>query len=182
MMYAETITQTQWSSTCSCPNPVTKQWLMTVNRLSQTIESTYGCVAVHLCSQQFESLLNDEAQALKQSQAWVRQILLYGGDYLIAFARTVIPANLYNRLGLNSLGEQPIGPRVLFQDPHCERSAFEYSALNIDNEHRQQMQCWVDVNLQDELYARRSQFYLQSEHLLITEVLLPLEQYPNSQC
>lgn len=178
MMRTQTISQTQWSPECCCPDPITKQWLTQVDRFSQTIAAVYGSIAIHLCSQQWETLADEETQMLDQSQAWARQVLIYGGGDLIAFARTVVPTRLYYQLALDKLGDQPIGPKVLFQDPSCRRSAFEYATLNAHDVYRRLMMHWVNLPLQQSLYARRSHFYVQSQQLLLTEVLLPLEQWP----
>lgn len=179
MIQADTIQTTQWASDCLCPDPTMKQWLTQPYRLSNTIEASLGELEVKLCHQHWDDVLASEYKILGQQQAWIREVLLYGGPQLAAFARTVVPSDLYYKLELDQLGEQPLGPKVLFQRPELQRSPFEFSELSANSDYQQRLRQWVSLqNQQQTLYARRSRFSWSNETLILVEVLLPLSQKP----
>ncbi len=100
----------------------------------------------------------------------------------MVYARVTIPWRTFevNKTAFETLGTQPIGETMLYNNPSVIRSGFEIKCLKQDDrllydavKHQA-----VTVN---ELWARRSVFYLQKNPLLITEVFFPfIPSYHNS--
>lgn len=178
MMQTKVRHKTDWATAFNDSNSVMEQWLTQVNRLSSTLDATLGNFAIDLCSQRLQSLLPCEVDITGCTQAWVRQVLFYSGDRIVGYARTMIPPTLYSQLNLDALGNQPIGPQVLFKQPHLKRSDFEYCVLHQASVYYQQMQQWVTEQLPSLLYARRSRFDQGDEPILLVEVLLPFSKRP----
>ena len=73
-------------------------------------------------------------------------------------------------LALLTLGMRPLG-KLLFQDPHTERSPFEWSI--VDDRHGEYKQALKHTEARfDWLFARRSTLRWQGEELLLKEVFL----------
>ena len=181
MTHKQTLQSTNWASTCCARDPIMKQWLVNTYRLSDTIKATMGDCQIDVCSQNWDYLTACESSLINHSKAWVRQVLLYGDNRVVAFGRTIASDAMYKKLGLDSLGDQPIGPQILFQHTQLERSPFEYKTLTAHDDYYQMLNNWTTLDKQSILHARRSRFTLQNEAcepLLLVEVFLPLDKPP----
>ena len=90
----------------------------------------------------------------------------------MVYARTVIPETTlvgeYKKL--TELGTQPLG-EILFADKSAYRSNMRYAKISTDCDLYNQVFNSNDVN--SELWARQSLFYIKDNPLLIIEVFLP---------
>ncbi len=93
--------------------------------------------------------------------ALVREVKLKGNDQTYVFARTVIPASTLTgkEKQLSMLGNRSLGT-VLFSDPSMRRGKLQISRLYLDSG--------------EQVWARRSLFYLSGKPLLVCEVFMPI--------
>jgi chorismate--pyruvate lyase len=113
--------------------------------------------------------------------AIVREVELMCGDAAMVFARTIIPASSLRgparRLGM--LGTKPLG-EVLFSDPRMRRGPIEVARL----QPRHTLFAAATATLEDrpdELWGRRTLFYLAGVPLLVNEIFLPNIQIKNDK-
>ncbi len=94
------------------------------------------------------------------TRQWVytREVLLYCGNTPVVYAKTVIPLQTLTgeQRKLAFLGKRPLGA-YLFSQPNLLRTPIEIA------------QCW---HQNQQLWARRSAFYLENKPLLVYEVFL----------
>jgi len=122
----------------------------------------------------------DEAKALgaaseeysKESEIWVREVILSFEGVAWIYARSLFPALiLAGKFDFVNLGDTPLG-RVLFADEKTVRSSFEFAIINRQNALYNSV-CVHLPAMPMELNARRSTFHLANDHCLLTEVFLP---------
>jgi chorismate lyase len=104
----------------------------------------------------------DEAIKLKmkiRQWAYIREVLLLCGDEPVVYAKTIIPLSTLTgkQRQLAFLGNRPLGA-FLFSQANLHRDPIEISKLSHKNQ---------------QLWARRSAFYLDNKPLLVYEVFLP---------
>lgn len=104
-----------------------------------------------------------EAKALgikTRQMALIREVKLIGKDQTLVFARTVIPASTLTgrQKQLATLGNTSLGS-LLFKDPSMRRGKLQISRLNLSST--------------EQVWARRSIFFLSGKPLLVCEVFLP---------
>ena len=118
----------------------------------------------------------NEAQALgvnPQHICFIREVHLLCGKQPWVFARTVIPVTSLSgpRRRLARLGKKPLGA-VLFADPHMRRSGIEIARLLPF--HTLYQHAVEPLNSRpEEIWGRRSAFYLNDRPLLVNEIFLP---------
>ena len=85
---------------------------------------------------------------------FVREVELYGDGVRLTYGRVTIPSKTYDQYAelFGSLGEEPIGEKILYRLEGVEREAFEYAYL-------EDKSCW----------GRRSIFTINGYPLLVTE-------------
>jgi chorismate--pyruvate lyase len=91
--------------------------------------------------------------------AWVREVILLGRNTPWVQARSVLPRRSLGGLNrrLTRLGNQSLGS-VLFRDPALQRGVIRYARLAFTTE---------------TVWARRSQFLLHGQAILVAEAFLP---------
>lgn len=152
-------------------------WLTDRSSLTQRlIQHCSGRFRVQLLRQGWRRPMCNEALRLQipcESYALVREVHLLCNDIPWVYARTVIPhssltgrerrlAHLHNR----SLGA------VLFSDPSMRRDELEVS--RICHNDRLFGSIIMDLDFPDEeVWGRRSVFYLSNKPLLVSEIFLP---------
>ncbi|VAW47177.1 Chorismate--pyruvate lyase [hydrothermal vent metagenome] len=152
-----------------------QHWLNTQGSLTTRLRQLCPALEVVILSEKLERPLINEAQSLglqSHELAWIRCVLLKGGEENWVYARTVIPHFLEPNpwTHLQQLGNKPLG-EVLFQDNTVQRTSFTFA--------RQPLTIWpylpISPNQQNNSigYARRSIFTQQKAPLLLTEVFLP---------
>lgn len=131
---------------------------------------------IYLMNNGFAKAMPEEYQCLGidlQDIVWVREVELRLLARPVMLARAVISCaaleHSFNQI--KYLGTQSLG-YYLFRLPDIRRSPFEFKQLKQGNELYQRALPYQGQNPSD-LWARRSVFSYQEEHLLLTEVFLP---------
>ena len=152
-------------------------WLTGTGSLTRRLQqhNQYG-FSVELLGNSWIKPLVDECLQLKLSLnelSYQREVRLLDGDEANVYARTIIPRTTYlamqhrfNNLGNKSLGE------VLFTDPTVQRGPIEIACLK-PGQWLYEMAILDEPYRPDELWGRRSHFYLQGKVMLVNEIFLP---------
>lgn len=138
-------------------------WLTKPYKLGAAIKQLCNDCRIQVLSQQLAIANVDEHELLRiaaDTQSWIRQIYIVADTVPWVYARVVVPQQVYLHYQdeLDNLGTRPIGDTLLYQHPHCVRSAFRYGVL---------------AHGPQRLLARCSGFRLPEGELLITEGFLP---------
>jgi chorismate--pyruvate lyase len=151
-----------------------QSWALERGSLTRRLRERWADTRVQVLSEALTPPLPHESLALglaADEAAWVRCVVLRGGERPRIYARTVIPNWHPNNpwAEVQALGEQPLG-ELLFTLPDLSRSDFEW-ALNAP---------WPESLAQasadqPEVLARRCTFVRQRAPLLLTEVFLQLQ-------
>lgn len=105
--------------------------------------------------------------------AYQREVRLMDGSEANVYARTIIPLATFQAMKqrFNNLGNRPLG-ELLFTDPSAKRGAIEVACLK-SGQWLYEMALLEECIRPDELWARRSHFYLSGKKLLVNEIFLP---------
>ncbi|MFY8126532.1 MAG: chorismate--pyruvate lyase family protein [Hydrogenophaga sp.] len=151
-----------------------QSWALERGSLTRRLRERWADTRVQVLSEALTPPLPHEALALglaADEAAWVRCVVLRGGERPRIYARTVIPNwHPHNPWAeVQRLGDQPLG-ELLFTLPDLWRSDFEW-ALNAP---------WPEAlaqasAVQPEVLARRCTFVRGHAPLLLTEVFLQLQ-------
>lgn len=153
-----------------------KPWLIDCGSLTSSLQRRYSDFKVQLIGMKFDIVIVDEANLLQtptHKTALIREVLLFGDDQPVVFARSVLlRSNLRGAWhGLTKLGNKPLGA-ALFSNPKVKRAAISYKKLSP----HQVLYQKAAQHLSDKpayLWARRSVFRLNCATILVTEVFLP---------
>lgn len=134
-----------------------------------------GKLYVEVKSESWQKQILEEEYLLKtdkNERVFVRESWLKSDDKQLVYARTLISEKIlvdkYARL--KNLGDQPLG-EVLFNDKSIFRSNLLYAKVPYNHPLYQQN---LDENqMNNELWARQSLFYIINNPLLLTEFFLP---------
>lgn len=140
-------------------------WLQDKGSLTQRlIHASHGQFSVRVVSNEWGVPSQSEAQALAlkpRQKAIIREVELLCHGQVWVCARSIIPHSTLSG-GLRkfkNIGSKPLGA-LLFKHPNMVRGALEVTCLQ---QRHSQQQHW----------ARRSVFYLDSKGILVTEVFMP---------
>ncbi len=157
------------------------QWLLDDTSLTLRIKNycakyDLGCFSVKVLSQGISQPSSDEIKGLNlnnEQDALIREVLLYGGESPLIYARTVIPSQTLTgeQKVLGELGNRPLG-EFLFSQPDLERDAMEVASLKQGQQLFDSAISHLNSN-PGEIWARRSIFRLKHKPLLVAEVFLP---------
>jgi chorismate--pyruvate lyase len=150
-----------------------QDWLLNTGSLTERLQALTDSFSVNLLGQSSEGLDSSEQEMLSTStmQNWqVREVILQGSpkgenkqqDWV--FARSVLPNKLCESTWAN-LGSQPLGQRI-FNDPNFVRSEFEIGKLRYNP-------VLLDDYSQQNIWARRSKFTIDTFELIVAEAFLP---------
>jgi chorismate--pyruvate lyase len=163
-----------------CPPPAMVDWLLAPGSFIQRLKQ-HGVLLprVQVLSQQWQTLCFDERKRLAvapRQVALVRDVLIGTDKEQLMFARTIFPAKTLtgNEKRLAHLKSRSLGS-VLFKNPRVLRSEFELACITPEMDWYQDISQVVKLADED-LWARRSQFFLHQKALLLTEVFLPAMQ------
>jgi chorismate--pyruvate lyase len=152
-------------------------WLTDTGSLTQRLQHfNQNEFSVQLLGNHWIRPLPDESldmgTAINQ-MAMQREVRLLDGGEANVYARTVIPLATYQHmkqrfigLGNKSLGE------LLFTEPSVKRGPIEVACLKA-GEWLYEMAVLEEDYRPDELWARRSRFYIGGKVLLVNEIFLP---------
>ena len=170
----------QWQSSIPTEpmSQVRRFWLTQNESTTKLLSNSYEpCqLDITLCHNAIALAYPDEACCLEQQSApyWIREVLLYVDKCPWMWARSVFPANTLKRcnLDIQNLHTTPLG-QIIFSQPEWRRSTFTYANININHKHYSYViKKHTDTN-HPSLWARRSQFSIDTSVFLLTEVLLP---------
>lgn len=154
-----------------------RPWLTDAGSLTRLLQ--WHCenpFSVRLLSSQWQKPLVDEALLLQRDLhkvAMVREVLLMDGVQPQIYARTVIPAKTYHSLRrrFDGLGSQSLG-EMLFTDPSLTRGPIEVACLRAGQLLFEKAASYL-LQRPDNLWGRRSCFYLNGKPILVNEIFLP---------
>lgn len=152
-------------------------WLTGTGSLTRRLQThnQYG-FSVQLLGNHWIKPLTDECQSMNvpfSELAYQREVRLMDGNSANVYARTIVPRTTYMAMQhrFNNLGSKPLG-ELLFTDPSVERGSIEVACLK-PGQWLYEMAVLEESYRPDELWARRSHFYLSGKVLLINEIFLP---------
>ncbi len=152
-------------------SPIVREWLFDSGSLTRRL--------MQLCGEQFQvqvisecayCRINERERALlaikSGVQARIREVFLCHGDIPLVFARTVIPLTTLRGEAhrLAYMGGRPIGA-LLFSCRGMIRGPLQISKQGASSLHASLPE--------DEVWGRRSLFYLSDKPLLVSEFFLP---------
>jgi chorismate--pyruvate lyase len=153
-----------------------RHWLSDRGSLTQRLKARHAEFRVYPVARGFARPFPDEVQVLSlrpQTQAYVRDVLLFGDGRARVFAHSVLPRTALRGVwsGITHLGTKPLG-EALFTDPRIQRLGL--SMRRLDARHPLYRAARRHIRLDTRhLWARRSVFCLDGRPLLVTEVFLP---------
>jgi chorismate--pyruvate lyase len=157
--------------------PALRFWLTATGSLTRELQQVCDDdFAVTLLASGWQKPLTDEARVLHlpaRQLAFTREVQLLDGAAPQVYARTVIPQRTYHamRARFDSLGTQPLG-EMLFNQPSLKRGPIQVARL-IPGQTLFAMATRALQRQPDELWARRSCFYLHGRGMLVNEIFLP---------
>jgi len=151
-------------------------WLMNAGSLTLRLQTRYLDFKVIPLMIGYVKANQDEVALLHISSrepVLIRNVFLMGCKMPVVFAHSVLPRKyLRGRwLGLRHLGSQPLGAS-LFSDPKVKRTALSFKKIGRNHPLYQTANKFLP-NKASFLWARRSVFYYQQAHIMVTEVFLP---------
>lgn len=164
-------TQKQWQMPRALAPWLTDQGSLT----ARLIEHSQQQFEVVVIAQGWGRARTSEARLLRcapRQQMLVREVVLMGRGQPWVFARSLIPVSSLNgRLkALKQLDNRPLGA-LLFQHPNMHRDPIEVATIGA--EHDYVKSAAVSLASSDNLWGRRSVFYLDENPLMVSEVFLP---------
>lgn len=153
-----------------------RHWLADRGSLTQRLKARHVDFRVGPVARGLARPFPDEIHVLAlspQTQAYVRDVLLFGGGRARVFAHSVVPrAALHGAWsGIMQLGTRPLG-EALFTNPRIQRLGLSMRRVDARHPLYRAAQRHTSVDAQ-QLWARRSVFCLDGRPLLVTEVFLP---------
>jgi len=157
--------------------PSLRDWLTDSGSLTQQL--TQACeqaFSVKLLRSGWERPLADESLLLGQPLGqWMfsREVHLLDGDKAEVYARTMVPKRTYQAMQarFETLGNRSLG-QMLFNDPSLRRGDIEVACLQPEDRLFKLATRHLD-QLPEQLWARRSCFYLDDKGMLVNEIFLP---------
>ncbi len=131
---------------------------------------------VEVLEQRYESIEPDEADAMSippDEEALLREVYLYCGEQRMVYARSVIPTSTLTgpEKQLENLGDQPLGA-FLFNYPGMRRDEIELASFDQQDTIFKRATDGLTIDV-DDIWGRRSVFWLGTKPLLVAEIFLP---------
>ena len=148
-----------------------KTWLSDTGSLTERlIARSRGEFRVKVLQQRWGRARLNEARVLginPRQRVLIREVVLHGNNLPWVYARSILPAtSLQGSLRhLKVLGAKPWGA-ILFNTPSMKRGKINVAYLNAD-------ELPVKSSQNENIWGRRSVFYLDNKPLLVSEVFLP---------
>ncbi|WP_455223262.1 chorismate--pyruvate lyase family protein [Kaarinaea lacus] len=157
--------------------PKLAKWLFDSSSLTERlIEACSGKFCVRVLQEGWGHPMLNEARRLDMrpsSYAWIRQVHLLCKEQPWVFARTVIPPHTLRgkQRRLARLGKKPLGA-VLFADKSMQRTEMEIACI-LPGQQLFEVATHHMANAEQEIWGRRSVFFLNRNPLLVSEMFLP---------
>lgn len=157
-------------------NPALKEWLLHPGSFMERLKDHGVSAKIQVVQQRWQLPDAIEREVLNldfRKNALIREVLITSGETIWMFARTVFPrATLTGKYRqLAHLKTRSLGS-VLFKDPTLQRSEFDIFSISSEPHLQKQLLQAVSVNTEN-LWARRSLFFVREKPLLLTEVFFP---------
>ena len=152
-------------------------WLTDTGSLTRRLQKhNKHDFSVHNLGNSWIRAMVDECQLLgipASEMTYQREVRLMDGDEANVYARTIIPLATYQAMKhrFNNLGNKPLGD-LLFTDPTVKRGPIEIACLK-PGQWLYEMALLEENSRPEELWGRRSYFYLGGKNLLVNEIFLP---------
>lgn len=150
-------------------------WLLDPSSLTERLKASCELFYLKVLGQQVISCPAIEAcEAIAEGEpVLVREVLLYCDHQPHVFARTLLPLTTLTgeQAELATLGEQPIG-QVIFSNSTYERKTIQISPFKQSSSVRRLCKS-LELEIEHQLWGRRSLFYLEGKPLVISEIFLP---------
>ncbi len=165
-----------WSTHPFAAPRALRGWLTDRGSLTRRLKAHHADFRVYPVARGFARPFPDEVRVLSlapQTQAYVRDVLLFGGGHARVFAHSVLPRPTLRGAwwGITHLGTKSLG-EVLFTNPRIQRLGL--SVRRLDTRHPLYRAACRHIRIDTRhLWARRSVFCLDGRPLLVTEVFLP---------
>jgi len=169
-----------WLSMTNIPaatlSPDLAAWLGDRGSMTQRLKENAKHVNVHVLQHEWQSVDESDATFLNipsQSQAIIREVILYGDEQPLIYAVSIFPESIVKETEkqLLELGDKPLG-EVLFSHPDIHRGDIEIAKLD----EKQASTLFEKIHLtapKQSLWARRSTFEYHGKNLSVLEVFLP---------
>ena len=150
-------------------------WLLDPTSLTARLKKHCNTFRVELLGQRVEACQAHEANSdiLEGERVLVREVVLFCDEQPHVFARSLLPIKSLTgeQKQLANLGEQPLG-QVLFNNPKLHRQVVEVA--NIAPSLRVcQLAAMLNLEINQNLWGRRSLFFIEDKPLMVAEVFLP---------
>lgn len=161
--------------------PSLRSWLTDTGSLTRQLQQVCEQpFAVVLLQSGWQRPLPDESLLLHQplrQMMFTREVQLLDGEQPEVYARTLVPVSTYRamRARFDALGNRSLG-EMLFNEPRLQRGPIEVACLRSP----QPLFKLASRHLKNEpeqLWARRSCFYLAGKAMLVNEVFLPGDKW-----
>ena len=154
-----------------------KSWLTDTGSLTRRLQNSneHG-FSVQLLGNHWIKALPDECLDMGipfTQMTMQREVRLLNGDNANVYARTIIPLATYQamRQRFSGLGNKSLG-ELLFTEPSVKRGPIEVACLK-PSDWLYEMALLEENYRAEELWARRSHFYIDGKVLLVNEIFLP---------
>lgn len=150
-------------------------WLYDAGSLTARLKKYCHTFEVVVIGQDIVSCMPEEACDVVQAgeQVLAREVLLYCDGVPQVFARSLLPLSSLTgeQKVLAELGNQPLG-HIIFNNPSLERKLIQVAKFTHQNSIGK-LADQLPLKLTDNLWGRRSLFYLEGKPLVVAEVFLP---------
>ena len=152
-----------------------KNWLLDPNSLTARLKANATNFKVVVVGQaQARCSEQESCQFIAEGEpVLIREVLLYCDDSPQVFARSLLPLSSLtgDEASLASLGEMPLG-QVIFNNPNLVRGDISVGCFDANSKVAEVAQ-FLDLPKQEQLWGRRSLFFLHDKPLSVAEVFLP---------
>lgn len=155
-------------------------WLLDSGSLTKRLKAHSTSFYVKVLGQQIITCSAFDAcdSIVAGEQVLAREVVLYCNDQPHVFARTLIPLTSLTgeQQKLSELGEQPLG-QIIFNNPSLERKLIQLSEFSRESTVGQLtanlLENSNEFTMLDQLWGRRSLFFIEGKPLVVAEVFLP---------
>lgn len=150
-------------------------WLFDPTSLTARLKRHCLTFHVEVLGQEIIACPTNEACEIVRAgeKVLAREVLLYCDNIPHVFARSLLPLTSLTgeQKALAELGDKPLG-QVIFNNPSLERKLIEIASFNMQSSVGRLAQ-QLSLATLEELWGRRSLFYLEAKPLIVAEVFLP---------
>ena len=157
-----------------CTNKI-NSWLYDENSLTNKLENLCSKFHVQVKHQVIidASTKNLSGYFPHEEKILLREVFLHCDDIPVVFAQTEIPISTLEeqQYQLTEIGNQSLG-KILFQNLNTQRGPIEVAKFT-ENQPLSNLCQSLNQPCPNTLWARRSQFFLDDNPLLVSELFLP---------